>query len=220
MLFTDGGLVARRRNKEATREAILEAARTVLASDGPDALSLSKVANLAGINRGTAYQHFETREELIKATVASVSEFLSEIAFREFNAEDGATAGPTQRPIYETITGLVDFAVANPELGRIWLFEVLSSDKPANDLFFRQFELATQGLADSGLAQNGIDVEALSVLVLAGYFLWPVWVRAHARTRKDQQAMAQRMRREVLRLFLHGVLKPEEFPHLEKLLKD
>ncbi|WP_372799532.1 TetR/AcrR family transcriptional regulator [Litorivivens sp.] len=51
--------MVRRRDKAATREAILEAARTVLASDGPDALSLSKVANLADINRGTAYQHLK-----------------------------------------------------------------------------------------------------------------------------------------------------------------
>lgn len=213
--------MARRRNKEATREAILEAARTVLASDGPDALSLSKVANLAGVNRGTAYQHFETREELVKATIAWVSNHLSEILFHDFSIDDnGATKSADQRPIYEAITGLVDFAVENPALGRIWLFEVLSSDNPADDLFFRQFEQATQGLAESGLAEKGIDVEALSVLMLAGYFLWPVWVQAHAHTKKEQQAMAKRMRREMLRLFLHGVLRAEEFPHLEKLLNE
>src|ERR1700756_2997007 len=71
----------RPRDPEATREAILEAARTRLAIDGPEGLSLSEVAHLAGVNRGTAYQHFETREKLIKATADWVSDALFRAVF-------------------------------------------------------------------------------------------------------------------------------------------
>lgn len=209
----------RKSSKQATREAILAAARTVLASDGPEALSLSKVAHLAGINRGTAYQHFETRDDLIKATVEWVSEYLSTTIFGNIEMdEQGRLKEFKQREIYEVISGLVDFAVQNPALGRIWLFEVLAADNPGDDLFFRQFKQTTQQLAESKFSQDGIDVEALSVIVLAGYFLWPEWVRAHAGSDDDRQAMAGRMRREMLRLFLHGVLKTEEFPQLEDIL--
>lgn len=211
--------MSRRRNKEATREAILEAARTVLSSDGPDALSLSKVAHLAGINRGTAYQHFETRDDLIKATVEWVSEHLSTTVFGEDGVfENDDTRSAEERPIYEAISKLVDFAVENPALCRIWLFEVLSSDNPAEDLFFRQFKKTTQDLANTEYSEPDIDVEALSVMMLAGYFLWPVWVNAHSTTKAERDEMAARMRREVLRLFLHGVVKSEAFPHLEELL--
>lgn len=211
----------RRRKTEATRETILEAARTVLASDGPEALSLSKVAHLAGINRGTAYQHFQTREDLIKAAVASVSDLLSQRVFGGLGVdEDGRVQSIEQRPIYEVIAKLVDFAVENPALGRIWLYETLSSGNPGADIFFRQFKEGTRGLAASELSQNGIDVEALSVLMLAGYFLWPEWVRAHAETEEERHAMATRMRNEVLRLFLYGVLKPEKFPQLKELLNE
>lgn len=211
----------RRRNKAATREAILDAARTVLASDGPDALSLSKVAHLAGINRGTAYQHFETREELIKATVDWVSEHLSTTIFGNVGVDEtGHWEGGGERPVYEIVAGLVDFAVENPALCRIWLFEVLASKNPGEDRFFRQFKDSTRELAESEFAQDGIDAEALSVLMLAGYFLWPVWVDSHARSKKDREKMATRMRREVLRLCLHGVLKAKEFPHLQELLRE
>jgi AcrR family transcriptional regulator len=65
---------SRRRDPTGTRAAILEAARTVLAKDGPEGLSVSQVSQLAGVNRGTAYQHFQTREQLLAATVAWVSE--------------------------------------------------------------------------------------------------------------------------------------------------
>jgi AcrR family transcriptional regulator len=211
--------VARRRNKAATREDILAAARTVLASDGPDALSLSKVANLAGINRGTAYQHFETREELIAATVESVGQHLSLTIFGKLGVdEEGRWQGDAERPVDEVVSGLVDFAVDNPALCRIWLFEVLSSDNPSEDLFFRQFKESTRELAETRYAQEGVDVEALSVLMLAGYFLWPVWVDAHAKTKQQRRKMALRMRHEVLRLLLYGVLKAEAFPHVREIL--
>ncbi len=211
------GSTRRPRNPEATREAILVSARSVLASDGPDGLSLSKVAHLAGVNRGTAYQHFETREELIKATVESVSEHLLVKVFGSIDPA-GYASDSNQRPIYEVISGLVDFAVENPDLGRIWLFEILAADDPGEDVFFKRFVEASQGLADSEVSEEGIDAEALSVLILAGYFLWPVWVRARAKSSQDRLAMARRMRREVLRLMLHGVMRADAFPHLEQLL--
>lgn len=208
----------RRRNPEATREEILTAARTVLASDGLDGLSLSKVAHLAGVNRGTAYQHFETREDLIQATVEGVSEYLVSTVFGHVH-NDTNPPDPAQFPVFEVISGLVEFAVENPELGRIWLFETLASDNPGEDVFFKRFKEATEQLSGSDYSEPGIDAEAHSVMMLAGCFLWPVWVKAQARTRQERDEMSRRMRREILRLSLHGTLRATEFPQLEKLLE-
>jgi AcrR family transcriptional regulator len=44
----------RKRDPVGTREAILEAAREVLAQDGKEGLSVARVAQRAGVNRGTA----------------------------------------------------------------------------------------------------------------------------------------------------------------------
>jgi AcrR family transcriptional regulator len=208
----------RRRNPEATRAEILAAARTVMASDGPEGLSLSKVAHLAGVNRGTAYQHFETREDLVKATVSGVSDYLVETVFGHGRNANN-TQDPTDFPVFEVISNLVDFAVENPELGRIWLFETLASDNPGEDKFFRRFKEATESLSGSEYSEPGIDAEAHAVTLLAGCFLWPVWVKARARSRKERNEMARRMRREMLRLSLHGTLRAERFPQLEKLLE-
>ena len=213
----------RRRNPEATREDILAAARTVLASDGPDGLSLSKVAHLAGVNRGTAYQHFETKEDLIKATVAWVGQHLSETVFGQ-GSLDELDAGdldqaPRSGPVYEFLTGLAEFAVENPELGRVWLFEMLSCEDPDQDVFFKRFKESIEIFARSEYSEEGIDAEVLSVILLAAYFLWPALVNAKARTRKEREAMSLRMRREVLRLSLYGTLRTEAFPQLQKLLE-
>src|ERR1700734_2406244 len=73
--------VRRKRDPEGTREAILEAAREVLAQDGKEGVSVAQVAQRAGVNRGTAYQHFQTREQLIDATAAWVSDKLYRSVF-------------------------------------------------------------------------------------------------------------------------------------------
>lgn len=216
-------MARRRRNPEATREDILAAARTVLASDGPDGLSLSKVAHLAGVNRGTAYQHFETKEDLIKATVAWVGQHLSATVFGQ-GSLDELDAGdldqaPRSGPVYEFLTGLAEFAVENPELGRVWLFEMLSCEDPDQDVFFKRFKESIEIFARSEYSEEGIDAEVLSVILLAAYFLWPALVNAKARTRKEREAMSLRMRREVLRLSLYGTLRTEAFPQLQKLLE-
>src|SRR6266403_6190034 len=126
------------RNPDGTREAILEAAREVLAQDGQEGLSVSQVARRAGVNRGTAYQHFQTREQLIEAT----AEWVSEKLYREVFGDPAiARDQPIEAISSEALTHhLARFAMENPGLGRVWLFELLSSRRPASDPFWQQYE--------------------------------------------------------------------------------
>jgi AcrR family transcriptional regulator len=201
----------RARNPDGTREAILAAAANVLAQDGKEGLNVSLVARRAGINRGTAYQHFQTREQLLEATTQWVSEKLYQAVYGDLS---GGRAADSQRTRLVT-EHLADFAMENPELGRAWLFELLSSRRPASDRFWRQYESSFEELAKTEYAQPGIDAEVVSVLTLAGMFLWPVWARAHTRTAKERQQMAKRFSREVLRLSLHGTLRAEKYEELD-----
>ena len=201
----------RARNPDRTREAILAAAANVLAQDGKEGLNVSLVARRAGINRGTAYQHFQTREQLLEATTRWVSDKLYQAVYGDLS---GGRAADSHRTRLVT-EHLADFAMENPELGRAWLFELLSSRRPASDRFWRQYESSFADLAKTEFAQPGIDAEVVSVLTLAGMFLWPVWARAHTRTAKERQQMAKRFSREVLRLSLHGTLRPEKYEELD-----
>jgi AcrR family transcriptional regulator len=209
----------RKRDPEGTREAILEAARQVLAQDGKEGVSVAQVAQRAGVNRGTAYQHFQTREQLIEATATWVSEKL-------YSAVFGDPAVARNQPVetinVEAVTDhLAEFAMENPEIGRVWLFELLSARRPSDDPFWRQYVSNFERFAQTELAQPGIDAEVASVLMIAGAFLWPVWARAHTRTAKERQQMAKRFSREVLRLSLHGTLRPEKYRNLDaRLSKD
>ena len=203
----------KKRDPEATREAILDAAREVLAQDGKEGLSVAQVAKLAGVNRGTAYQHFQTREQLIEATAAWVSDKLYRAVFGD--PARVANQSVDEVSVEEVNQHLAEFAMENPALGRVWLFEVLSSRRPASDPFWRQYESNFAAFAKTELAQPDMDVEVLAVLSLAGSFIWPVWARSHARTSKERQQMAQRFIREMLRLCLHGTLRPEKYAELD-----
>ena len=71
------------------------------------------------------------------------------------------------------------------------------------------FDQTMERFATSDLAQRGIDVEVHAVLMLAGMFLWPEWVRSQARSAKECDEMAGRFTSELLRLTFHGVLRRE-----------
>lgn len=207
----------RPRDPEATREVILEAARTLLAKDGPEGISLSEVAHLAGVNRGTAYQHFETREKLIQATAQWASDKLFRAAFGdpetigERRVEEVDIAAMTER--------LTAFAMENHELCRVWLMQVLASPDPSQDPFWREYCGSLERFAASDLAVPGIDAEVLSVMNLAGIFLWPIWARAHAETDAGRAALSQRFARETLRLSMYGSLRADAYPGIADRLR-
>jgi AcrR family transcriptional regulator len=61
------------------RDRVLEAAKAVFSTGGPDA-SLEAVAKRAGVGIGTLYRHFPTREALFEAVYRREVEQLSELA--------------------------------------------------------------------------------------------------------------------------------------------
>lgn len=219
----------RSRDPEMTRAAILEAAKSVLSQDGAEGLSVSSVAKLAGVNRGTAYQHFQTREELVRATLDWVSHQLLDAVFEGGDLNGEAPEGlpaPDLQHVEEVINGmaafnfrLAEYAVENPDIGRIWLYDVLSREDPKQDVFYKRFEQAVRNLAQHDASQEEMDVEALSVLMLTGYFLWPVWVQSHAKSKRTRKKMAERFAKEVMRLSMHGVLVTDGHAILEAFLK-
>lgn len=213
----EGRAKRRPRDPAATREAILEAARTLIAKAGPEGVSLSEVAHVAGVNRGTAYQHFETREKLIQATIEWVSDKLFRAAFGdpetlgERRVEEVDVADMTDR--------LSEFAMENPELCRVWLLHVLALPDPTLDPFWREYCGSLERFAASDMAQPDVDAEVLSVMNLAGIFFWPVWARAHGGGERGRSQLARRFANECLRLSLFGSMRPDAYPGIAARLE-
>ena len=209
----------RKRDPQSTRTSILEAAKTILAQDGAEGLSVSSVAKLAGVNRGTAYQHFPVKEDLIRATLDWVSYQLLDAVFEGWDSEGKRPEGfpaPDFKNLPDVIDSmaafnqrLAEYAIENPDIGRIWLYDVLSRKNPKDDVFYKRLELALREIAGSDATHNDMDTEVQAVLMLAGYFLWPVWVRAHASSKKERKAMAARFATELTRFSMRGVFRAD-----------
>src|SRR5512139_4125754 len=104
---------ARVRDPDATHELILAAAQAMMAEQGPGGLTVSDVARRAGVDRGTAYQHFPTRERLVAAVIERVGRGTKELL--DATAPSG---------LDERIDATVEHFVGNPELVRLSLFRM------------------------------------------------------------------------------------------------
>jgi AcrR family transcriptional regulator len=188
----------RQRLLDVTRDDILSAARKVLAKDGPEGLSVVQVANMAGVNRGTAYQHFADRDSLLKATIESVSKGLIEAVWPPSQAARGKPGIPFDDASLEgTALRLAAFTAENTTFSRIWLFELLSSDKPGGDPFSRAWIDVVTAFCKSDDAV-------------------PVWMHSEHASSSEREAIGTRIAREILRLALYGVMKSDRFPAVAK----
>jgi AcrR family transcriptional regulator len=57
---------------ERTRALVIAAAAELLMDDGPGAITHASVASAANVSRTTVYNHWPTREDLLRATIDSV----------------------------------------------------------------------------------------------------------------------------------------------------
>lgn len=200
------------------RDTILDAALICLAKGGPDGLTFSEVSRVAKMDRGTPYRYFETREQLIKATAQHVSNKLFDAVFGPF--DERADPPMNSNEVLGVDERLINFGMNNPELCRVWLFDILSSDNPSEDPFWKTFKNYMGKFSDTDMSQPNVDVEVLGMISLTSAFLWPIWVNAHARTPQAKRKLGRRFIVETLRHALYGSVKPERFPDLVKLVDE
>jgi AcrR family transcriptional regulator len=106
----------REANRRATREAVLEAARTLFASKGYEATSVREIAEASGVPERTFYRHFDGKESLLDDEMQ-----------RWVDAVAGAIrARPPQEPpltaIEGTVVALAEAVAANPDARPAWMF--------------------------------------------------------------------------------------------------
>jgi hypothetical protein len=66
----------------------------------------------------------------------------------------------------------------------------------------------------SGLAKDNIDAEVMTMLVLSCGVLWPVWTRAHRKSKAERRKLSERFTKTILRLSMWGSLRSEYFPEV------
>jgi AcrR family transcriptional regulator len=99
----------RGRRHEKTRQAILEAARKIIAAEGPEALSMRAIAQQIDYSPAGLYEYFDSKEEIIGAVCDQGHRRLTEYMLR---------ADPDLPPdelLMELGFAYIDFALRNPD---------------------------------------------------------------------------------------------------------
>lgn len=197
----------RRADAQESRAALLRAARELVADRGMEALTIVAVAQRAGLNRSTAYQHFRSREDLVDAVRI---EFGREV-HRIFSEP---------RPVGEQIDFFVHYFRDHPDIARTWLFRLLSDRDEISRKGWGDYVTALERLAGSPRSQDGIDAEMLGVIGMTSALVWSLMARSRSNSEREAQAQTERFARELKRLFLYGALRPERWPELVEELED
>ncbi|MBC6459343.1 TetR/AcrR family transcriptional regulator [Actinomadura sp. HBU206391] len=87
------------------REAILDAAELVLCQHGTQALTLSAVADRAGVSKGGLLYHFPTKEALIKGLVGRVIEEFDALVASYDDGRPGSYSRAYVEATFATLTG-------------------------------------------------------------------------------------------------------------------
>jgi len=190
----------RRRDPLSTREAILRAARELVAERGPEGMTISEVAHRAGVNRGTAYQHFRNRDELANAVHHWFSETLAKLLSGDL-------------PVGERIDGFLEFIVDHPEYARLWIHEMLSIPSGRSSESWEAFVAALEEFAATDGARPGIDPERIARILVSAPLVWSLWAN-RAVAEEDRALEVRCFAREIKRMLLYGVLNPEAWPEM------
>ena len=200
MTAADTPGTALRSDARRSRAALLAAARELVAERGPETLTVVSVAKRAGLNRSTAYQHFRSRDQLIRAVGAGFAADLAQM-FEE------------PRALGDQVDFFVQHFLDNPDIARIWMFQLLHGNADIGS-GWDDFVNALERLAQSARSQDGIDAEMLGVISMTSALVWSLMARQRSQNEGEAQALGQRFARELKRLFLFGALRPEGWTEL------
>jgi len=163
---------------EATRRAILAAARRLFGADGYSATSIDDIAREARVTKGAVYHHFESKPELFRSVYAEVE--------ADAQARTAQAARPRSSPIDQLVQGMHAYldAALDPEVQRITLIDapaVLGSE-PEGSPSELPGHRGVRDFVAAGMKAGAItklDAESLAH-VLRGAILQGAMVIAHS----------------------------------------
>lgn len=157
---------ARYRPPEVRRQQILDAAALLARSDGLDGTSIAKVAEVAGVAKGSIYLHFRSRQELIAALQAQVWGQMIETP-RVVAADDGLSR--VQR-LDAVVEHWMRYGTEHHELYHAVFHAVATeSDEPWEAARLLLGELIVEGVAAGEFDLDGLDLDIVVEFLLHAY---------------------------------------------------
>jgi TetR/AcrR family transcriptional regulator len=117
------------RDADRSRKAILDAAETLFAERGFEAVSLQEIGDAAGLSRGTPNYFFGSKEDLYVGVLERVFADREEATTRAFAPVrawcESERAGSLRRPLTRAIESYMSFLLARPAFVRLIVREEL-----------------------------------------------------------------------------------------------
>ena len=179
---------------DTTRETVLRAAATLLATDS--GASLAEIASAAGVGRTTVHRAFPTRADLLTALALDAVAHLRE-ALDSARLDDGAVPDVLERVI-DAVLPLADqlhFLDAGPE---VW-------DLPQLQDAWWSLTTSLDALVERGQREGSVrpDVPAEVIVEAFTGMLWSVWQGVH-----DGRVAPATASRHVVTLVLGAIATP------------
>jgi AcrR family transcriptional regulator len=204
------------------RARLLDAARAVFSERGLDRAKVEDITTLAQLSKGAFYLHFESKEEafreLLTGLVSHMERLLAESSDMQLSTRAG---GPAELAEY-----LDECHVRNLQIyefiweNRTLMAMVLEGGGSASyghliEEFALQAQRQTAALlqhgVDIGLYRPDIDLEAAAAFIAGGFDRV-----ARQLVRENKKPDLDAMLREVQRLFLGGIARPEVLAAIEE----
>ncbi|GAA3067962.1 TetR/AcrR family transcriptional regulator [Streptosporangium carneum] len=151
-------------SKEATKDALLAAARSEFAAHGIAGARVDRIAERAGVNKERIYGYFGSKEKLFDRVMEVVLDEMAEVV-----------AMPGDDPV-EYVGRIHDFYLAHPELIRLMTWESLHYREDALE---GQHERIARCAAKAESLAAGLGREpspdvARTMMTLIGLAAWPM----------------------------------------------
>ena len=148
----------RTRRHLRTKQSILDAARTIIAEEGPAALSMRALADRIDYSAAGLYEYFGSKEEIIAAVCDEGQKYL----YDAMNAAD-ADLAPVEQ-LHQIGLAYVRFALEHPDY-----FLLMFTVAPAPDMADAPAEAVQAALHGEGSAY-GLLVQAIQRNIAEGVF--------------------------------------------------
>ena len=144
------------RNPVETRAKLMQATMELVSEKGAAALSLKEAARRAKVSRGSAYLHFEDREQLLSEAKRWISEGLQDGVKRFEN-----DASLQDRTFYTT-----KLVLDHPEASKLMITGAMGgADLDRQHPLYKMVLNMLRGFKESGQARPDLDVEVLTYIM-------------------------------------------------------
>ena len=202
----------RRRDPEATRKAIMDAAEDLFVLSGPAGTSMSRIAKRADVTKSLIHHHFGSKEELWEAVQERHFAKYFEIQMELLEQHES-----TESLLEESLIAYFRFLQSDPRSVRFmsWRFVEEEDGQCAADPEKQLFEIGIQKIAEAqekGRIRKDLEPFFIIKTLIALPF---AWFQTHSMTLSmldseiEPRELDERYMREMVKIFFEGV-RPRE----------